>query len=167
MVAVGFEKIEDAVHNRVHRGQLHRGFAHPEALLEPAEGRLFTGVRHHLAVEQNRPGPLRGHSDTNLRVGARQVLAGARLEPHLAALLARNAALAVELALQEPVVAKITTLGEGGQHQRGRHVGVVNPVVRSACCRPRPAAAWRRRIRRYRRRRDGSSTTKRDPTHVR
>ena len=48
----------------------------------------------------------------------------------MAAVLARDAALTVELALQEPVAAEVATVGEGRQHQRGRHTGVSLPPLR-------------------------------------
>ena len=89
VLAVDLEEAEDAVDDRV-RGDLPwRGRGGPEALLEPAEGRLPAVVRDHLAVEQEVPCPLRRHRGTDLGVGNGEVLAGSRLEPHVVAVFAR------------------------------------------------------------------------------
>src|SRR6267142_7129331 len=61
----------------------------------------------------------------DLGVGPGQVLAGARLEPDVAAGLACHAALAVEFALQEPVVTEVATVGQCRQHQREWHGDII------------------------------------------
>jgi len=58
---------------------------------------------------------------TRSGVGAGEVRGRARLEPHLDAALARDAALTIELALEQPVVSEVATVGQGRQHQRDRH----------------------------------------------
>ena len=57
-------------------------------------------IGHYLAVEQKVTGPLTRHRGSDLGVGRGEILAGARLELHLGAHFACDAALTVELALQ-------------------------------------------------------------------
>ena len=113
IVAVELEQVKDAEDDRIRGHALRRGVRDPEALLEPAERRLLPVERDHLAVEQELPvsaGSATARAD--LGVGAGEVLGRARLEPHLAAVLARDAALTVELALEQPVVAEVATVGQ-------------------------------------------------------
>ena len=101
------------------------GVRHPEALLEPTERCLLPVVRDDLAVQEDVPSPLGGHRRSDLGVGAGEVPTGARLQPHLAAVAARDAALAVELALEQPVVTELATVGQRRQHQSDRHARIV------------------------------------------
>jgi len=79
-----------------------------EALLKPAERRLLTLVRDHSPSSRNPRARVCQGSRT--RGTRREVLTGARLEPHVAAPFARNAALAVELALEQPVATEVATV---------------------------------------------------------
>ena len=126
ILAVELQKVEDAVDDRVLGQLLGRRPGDPEALLKSGEGRLVTVVRHHLAVEQEIPGLLSRHSAADLGVGAGEILAGARLESHDVAHFACDAALTVELALEQPIVAEVATVGQGGQHQRDCHTNIVS-----------------------------------------
>ena len=51
------------------------------------------------------------------------------LDPHIAAPSARDAALAVELALEQPVPTEVATVGQGRQHEVNWHTGIV-PLLR-------------------------------------
>src|SRR6202007_772989 len=89
----------------------------------------------HLAVEQKPPVLLARDRFAHLRVSAGEILGCARLQPHLAAVLVRDAALAIELALEQPVRPELATVGEGRQHQRERH----------GCNRPSSSFLWAQR----------------------
>ena len=122
IVAVELEQVKHAEHDRIRGHPLAERVRDPEALLEPAERRLLPVERDHLAVEQKLPASLRSATAAaDLGVGAGEVLRRARLQPHLAAILARDAALAIELALQQPVLAEVAAVGQGRKHQQGRH----------------------------------------------
>jgi hypothetical protein len=114
ILPIHFWEVEDAVDNRALGHLLWRRAADSETLLEPGEGRLVTVVRHHLAVEQETPGALGRHCGADLGVGRGEILAGTRLKSHVAAHFACDTALTVELALQEPIVAEIATVGQRG-----------------------------------------------------
>lgn len=121
--AVELEHVEHAIEDRVGGHPLRRWPGDPETLLQPAEGRLLAVVGDQLAVDQHLPRPLVRHRCANLRVGAGQVFAGARLQAHRAAFLARRTALAVELSLEQPLLPEIATIGQRRQHQRDWHGG--------------------------------------------
>jgi hypothetical protein len=42
-----------------------------------------------------------------------------------------NAAFAVKLALQQPIVAEVAAVGEGREHQRDRHADIVSRLAAS------------------------------------
>ena len=121
ILPVDLQQVEDAVDDRVLGHLLRRRPGRPETLLESGEGRLVAVVGHHLPVEQEVASGLRRHRGTYLGVGSGEILAGTRFESHVAAHFACDAALAVELALQQPVVAEVATVGQRRQHQRHRH----------------------------------------------
>jgi hypothetical protein len=121
ILTVELDQVEDVVDDRVVGHELRRGRADPEALLQPAEGGLLALVGDHLSVEQKVSRLLGCRRGKHLGVGAGEVLAGAGLEPQLAAILAGDAALTVELPLEQKVVAEVATLGQGRQHQRDWH----------------------------------------------
>ena len=96
------------------------GLGYPEALLKAGEGRLVAVVGHDLAVEQQTLRPLSRHGPTHLGVGGGQILAvtdSSRTSPPVYA----PHTFTVELALQEPVIAEIPTIGQRRQHERDRH----------------------------------------------
>ena len=144
ILAVDREEVEDAVDDRVRGHLLRGGPGGAETLLEPAERGLLAVVGDDLAVDQQLARSLVRQRVPHLGVGAGQILAGARLEPHLAAVLVRDAALAVELALEQPVVAEVAAVRQGRQHQRYRHPGIL-PRWKTTRARPRtrPSRAWR------------------------
>ena len=121
VLAVDLEQVEDAEDDRIGGHLLAGRSRDPQSLLKPAEGRLVAVEGHHFAVEQQLARPLGRQRGIDLRVGAAEVLAVARLEPDLVAGLARDAALAVEFALQQPVLAEIAAIGQSGEHQGNRH----------------------------------------------
>src|SRR5205823_4713465 len=92
------------------------------------ERRLLPVEGDHLPVEQQIPRLLRRDRRAYLRIGARELLAGARLEPHLVTGFAREAALTVELALEQPVLAELASVAQRRQHRLERHAGIIpNP----------------------------------------
>ncbi len=122
---VDLQNIEDAVDHRVRCKLLRRGCGRAEALLQPAERCLVSVVRDHLTVKQELACALRDQGSAHFGIRAGEVFAGARLEPHITAPFTRNAALAVELALEQPVAIEIATVRQGRQHQRHRHSRIV------------------------------------------
>jgi hypothetical protein len=72
------------------------------------------------------------HSGADLGVGGVEILAGTRLESHVAVHFACDAALTVELALQQPIVAEIASIGQRRQHKRDRHADIVSRGRRGA-----------------------------------
>jgi hypothetical protein len=82
---------------------------------------LVAVVSDHLAVEHELPGRLRRNGFADLGIRAGEVLARARLQPHISTVLESDAPLAVKFPLQQPVVVEITTVSQCSQHQRGRH----------------------------------------------
>jgi len=62
---------------------------------------------------------------THLRVPVSEVRSATRLEQYLGPGLARDAALAVELSFEQPVVAEISAIAQGCKHQRERHPGII------------------------------------------
>ena len=123
--AVDLQQVEDAVDDRMRRDQGGRGAGCPETLLEPAERGLVAVERDDLAIEQQGAARLGQDGVADLGVRARQIVSGARLEPHHVAVLARDAALAVELPLEQPVVAELAAIGQGREHELRRHADIV------------------------------------------
>ena len=148
ILPVHLEEVEDAIDHRVLRHLLRGRNGNPEALLEPGERCLVTVVGHHLTVEQEVPGALSRHRSPHLGVGAGEILAGTRLESHIAALFAGDAALTVELALQYPVIAEFAAIGQRGQHEGDHHADIVAHAgyagtgVTSPGCRPMRRFGW-------------------------
>src|SRR5271166_645826 len=132
ILALDLENVEGVVHDGKPLHQLARRLDHAQALLQPPEGRLAVLEGHHLTVEQ-KPRRTQGrHRGAHLGVCPSEALPRARPQGHVVPRLERDAALTVELALQQPLVAELATIGQGRQHQRDRHANIMPLAARSA-----------------------------------
>ena len=87
---------------------------------------VVTVVCHHLVVEYEVAGLLTCHCGADLGVGAGEIFASAQLKYHIATRFACDAALTVELALEQPIVAEVATVGQCSQHERDHHANIVS-----------------------------------------
>lgn len=130
--AVEMQQVEDVVEHPDRRRPGHIGVGDAQPALQPREARAAPLEGHHLTVEDEPRGVLGGERVDDLGVGPVERQAISRQQPHPVAVAERQAAHAVEFALEDPVGIGKPLVGQRGQRggapighrlvaQRGAH----------------------------------------------
>ena len=129
VLTVELEQVEHAVDDGVREDKVCRRRPHPGA----AAGDRTTSGPRRMRRSRRRgevDGSLGRDRSTHLRVPVSEIRSARGLELYLGPALPRDAAFAVELSLQQPVVAEITAIAQGCKHQRERHPGIITEYAR-------------------------------------